>query len=290
VTKDYRIWALRVAWLALPFTAENMFDNALSASTRSVQITATIGLWFLWALGLLMSLVPLSSLLTPFRVLAAMNVVIVIWGAIESPASLLGIVTLCLSGCFFVLAFTPQVGFWHVNGSSYGDEVRIPLKPPGAMLLGPIPISSSGIVVTLISTPVLLADKQWLAGCLIAGFGGVCSFVAFRSLHALTQRWLVFVPAGVVIHDPLLLGDPFLVKRNGIRSIHLALVGSDAEDLTMSSLGHAIEVELHQEAEIAVRKGPKAEPILLNVISFTVSASLLSSVFSEAQRRSIPTA
>ena len=80
MTKDYRIWALRVAWLALPFTGGNMFDNALSASTRSVQITAIIGLWSLWALGLLMSLVPLSSLLTPFRVLAAMNVVIVIWG------------------------------------------------------------------------------------------------------------------------------------------------------------------------------------------------------------------
>ena len=157
------------------------------------------------------------------------------------------------------------------------------------MRLGPIPISSSGIVVTLISTPIRRAAKQWLAGCLIAGFGGICSFVAFRSLHALTQRWLVFVPAGVVVHDPLLLSDPFLVKRNGIRSIHLALVGSGAEDLTMSSLGHAIEVELNQEAEIAVRKGPKAESAILNVSSFTVSASLLSSVFSEAQRRSIST-
>lgn len=267
-----------------------MFDNALSASTRSVQITAIIGLWSLWALGLLMSLVPLSSLLTPFRVLAAMNVVIAIWGAIESPSSLLGIVTLCLSGSFFVLALTPQVGFWHVNGSSYGNEVRIPLKPPGVMLLGPIPIAASGIVVTLVSSPILLADKQWLAGSLIAGFGGICSFVAFRSLHVLTQRWLVFVPAGVVVHDPLLLSDPFLVKRNGIKSIHLALVGSDAEDLTMSSLGHAIEVELNQEAEIAVRKGPKAESVILNVSSFTVSASLLSGVFSEAQRRSISTA
>ena len=69
----------------------------------------------------------------------------------------------------------------------------------------------------------------------------------------------------------------------------MALVGSGAEDLTMSSLGHAIEVELNQEAEIAVRKGPKAESAILNVSSFTVSASLLSSVFSEAQRRSIST-
>ncbi|MBJ69176.1 MAG: hypothetical protein CL463_04660 [Acidimicrobiaceae bacterium] len=100
----------------------------------------------------------------------------------------------------------------------------------------------------------------------------------------------MFVPAGVVVHDPLLLSDPFLVKRNGIRSIHLALVGSNAEDLTMSSLGHSIEVELNQEAEIAVRKGSKAESTILNVSSFTVSASLLSSVFSEAQRRAISTA
>ena len=290
MTKDYRIWALRMAWLALPFTAGDMFDNALNLSSRSVQITATIGLWFYWALGLLLSLVPLSSLLTPFRVLAAMNVVIIIWGALEAPASLLGIVTLCLGGIAFVLSITPQVGFWFVNGSSYGNEVRIPLKPPGAILLGPIPMAWAGIAITFISSPLLFSNSQWLAGVLVAGLGGICSFVAFRSLHALAQRWLVFVPAGIVIHDPLLLADPFLVKKGGIRSIRLALVGSNAEDLTMASLGHAVEVELNEEAEIAVRRKPNSESEMLTVSSFVISTSLASIVFSEAQGRSIPIA
>lgn len=96
MTKDFRIWALRLAWIALPFTAGDVFDNALSLTSRSVQITATVGLWFCWAVGLLLSLIPLASLLTPFRVLAAMKVVVIIWGAIEASASPLGIIALSI--------------------------------------------------------------------------------------------------------------------------------------------------------------------------------------------------
>ena len=264
-----------------------MFDNALSLTSSSVQITAAIGLWFYWAVGLLLSLIPLASLLTPFRVLAAMKVVVIIWGAIEATASPLGIITLCISGIILALSLTPQLGFWYVNGSSYGNEIRIPLRPPGAMLLGPIFLAWAGIATTLISTPVLLADKQWLAGSLITGLGGICSFVAFRALYGLAQRWLVFVPAGVVIHDPLILADPFLVKRGGIRSIRLALSRSRARDLTMASLGHAIEVELLEPAEIVLQTRPSIESEVVTISSFTVSASLTSVVLSEAKKRSI---
>tara|TARA_B100000686_G_scaffold350465_1_gene446495 strand:- start:374 stop:1243 length:870 start_codon:yes stop_codon:yes gene_type:complete len=288
VTKDFRIWALRLAWVALPFTAGDVFDNALSLTSRSVQITAATGLWFYWALGLVLSLIPLASLLTPFRVLAAMNVVVIIWGSIEAPVSPYGVVALSLCGIIFAVSLTPQVGFWFINGSSYGNEIRIPLKPPGAMLLGPIPIAWAGIALTLISTPILMADSQWLAGFLIAGLGGICSFVAYRSLDSLAKRWLVFVPAGVVIHDPLILVDPFLVKRGGVRSIRLALSGSSAKDLSMASLGHAIEIELIEPAELAIQVRPNSEAEILTISSFSVSASLASVVLSEAKIRSIP--
>ncbi|MEC7924631.1 MAG: hypothetical protein VYB80_05365 [Actinomycetota bacterium] len=288
MTKDFRIWALRIAWIALPFTAGDIFDNALSLTSRSVQITATVGLWFCWAVGLLLSLIPLASLLTPFRVLAAMKVVVIIWGAIEASASPLGIIALSISGIIVALSLTPQVGFWYINGSSYGDEVRLPLRPPGAMLLGPSLIAWAGIATTLIGTPILLADKQWIAGSLIGGFGGICSYVSFRSLHVLAQRWLVFVPAGVVIHDPLILADPFLVKRKGIRSLRLALSGSTSKDLTMGSLGHAIEVELAEASEIALQSRPDVKSEFLTVSSFTVSPSLASVALLEAESRSIP--
>ena len=58
-------------------------------------------------------------------------------------------------------------------------------------------------------------------------------------------------------------------------------MGSDAKS-DDGSLGHSIEVELNQEAQIAIRKGPKVESAIVNVSSFTVSASLLSSVRASA--------
>ena len=38
-------------------------------------------------------------------------------------------------------------------------------------------------------------------------------FVVGRALHQLTQRWLVFVPAGLVVHDHLSVGDPVLFTK-----------------------------------------------------------------------------
>ena len=58
----------------------------------------------------------------------------------------------------------------------------------------------------------------------------------------------------------------------------------------MASLGHAVEVELNEEAEIAVRRKPNSESEMLTVSSFVISTSLASIVFSEAQDRSIPIA
>lgn len=286
--KDYRIWALRIAWLSLPFTAGDVFDDALALASRSVQITAAVGLWFFWALGLVLSLIPLASLLTPIRVLTPMALVVVVWGGFEAGASPMVIVATCISLAILALSLTPHVGFWYINGSSYGDEVRVPLRPPGLILLGPIPIAWAGIGITLLSAPMLLADKQWVAGTLIVGIGGICSIIAFRSLHSLTQRWLVFVPAGIVIHDPLMLADPFLVKRGGIRSIGLALSGSTGKDLSMSSLGLAVEIHLTEPAEIAIQIRPKMASELSMVTSFIVSASRPSVVLAEARRRSIP--
>ncbi len=63
-------WAVRVLWVALPFTAGPVLGDALSAASGPVQIVASVGLWAGWAVGVVATAVALPVSLTALRVLA----------------------------------------------------------------------------------------------------------------------------------------------------------------------------------------------------------------------------
>ncbi len=50
---------------------------------------------------------------------------------------------------------------------------------------------------------------------------------ASRSLHILSRRWLVFTPAGLVLHDQFAVVEAVLVIRRHLATIGPALVGTD---------------------------------------------------------------
>ncbi len=88
-----------------------------------------------------------------------------------------------------------------VDGSSYGSEQRFGLRTPLFLVIGPVPLAWLVTVVGL-AGPLLLAAQQWLAGAALTVFGIGVARYSTRSLHALARRWVVFVPVGVVLHDP----------------------------------------------------------------------------------------
>jgi hypothetical protein len=50
------------------------------------------------------------------------------------------------------------------------------------------------------------------------------------------------VPAGLALHDPVVLGETLMLRRSEIASIRLAPVDTNAADLTGPTTGNAIEV------------------------------------------------
>ena len=63
-------WVLRAAWALLPVVAGPAFGDALDGRSRSVQVVASLGLWAVWAAGVLATLVPRPAGLTLLRVAA----------------------------------------------------------------------------------------------------------------------------------------------------------------------------------------------------------------------------
>ena len=140
-------------------------------------------------------------------------------------------------------------------GSSYGDERRMPLRVPGPLLAGPLVLVWAVAVAGVAAGPLLLAARQWVAGAAAMAAGLPAAGVAVRSMHTLARRWLVFVPNGLVVHDPLVLVEPVLLRRADVRSLGPAPADTAALDLTRGALGLALEVRLVPPVSLCSRPG-----------------------------------
>jgi hypothetical protein len=171
-------------------------------------------------------------------------------------------------------AFAPSTGQAFVDGESYGDEKRFPLRVPGPLLAGPLPLAWLGVVAGLAAGPLLLAAKVWVPGALAVVVGLPLAWRCVRSLHVLATRFVVLVPAGFVLHDPLALTDPVLFRRATVRSLGPAEAGTDALDLTCGALGLALEARLTEEISLSPvppRRGAPVTPVDAKAFLFTPS-------------------
>jgi len=97
-----------------------------------------------------------------------------------------------------------------------------------------------------------------------------------RALHQLSKRWIVFVPAGIVLVDRTTLLDALLVQRHTVGSIGLADEDSSATDLSAGALGIQVEVRLSTTDSIIptpLRRDRRkiVEPVDVDAVRFTPS-------------------
>ena len=104
--------------------------------------------------------------------------------------------------------------------SPTATRVRFPLRIPLALFLGPVPLAvavdrrgrrASARCCSRTSSYVAARPSRSSSASPLA-------VVLARSLHALLGRWLVLVPAGLVVVDPLTFADPVLMRREQIES------------------------------------------------------------------------
>jgi hypothetical protein len=279
-------WPARVTWLVLPVVLGPALGYALDDASRPVRVVASTGLWLGWAAVLVATLVPTTVSLTALRVAAPAAVVAAMAAVVADGGSAATVVGLVGALVTALVAFWPGTGEAFVAGSSYGDERRMPLRVPGPLLAGPLVLVWAAAAAGVAAGPLLLAARQWIAGAAVLAVGLPVAVVAIRSLHTLARRWLVFVPNGVVVHDPLALAEPVLLRRADVRSFGPAPADTAALDLTRGALGLALEVTLAPPASVVLAGGGRR-----GVSEATTAAALLvaptrpGAVMAEARRR-----
>jgi hypothetical protein len=253
------LWVARVAWVALALIP-NGIAATLASHGRTAQLVFTLGAWALWALGTLAIfwLSPYSlSALRMVAPLATAGLVGFVFASLSTYAdvavgdvawSLVGVAVGVLA---LVCIFLPAFGLLHVQASAYGDEKRLLLRVPAAQIA---PIAVSYVVMAAFPVATLFAvsaEVWWLAAlCLVPT---VLIFrVVPKRLHRFSRRWLVVVPAGVVVHDELLLAETFMVRTTAVTRVELSATSGEALNLTGDIAGvrrHMVLIVQLREAE-----------------------------------------
>jgi len=288
LVSDLRPWPARATWLLLPFTAGPALADGLAGRSHDVRWTVALLLWVGWTLTLVALLVPRTISLTVLRVLAPTALVATGWAALTGGRLGFGDVLAVGSAALAVAAaFSPLTGDVFVDGSSYGPERRMALRAPTALLLGPLPLTWLAAVAGASAGPLLLGAHRWAAGAAVIVVGAVIARFAVRSLHQLSRRWIVFVPAGMVLHDPLDQPEPTLFLRRSVRRLGPAHADTTALDLTRGAFGLALQLDLIEPIDMLVRRGRSgAEKVTVNALLFTPTRP--GALLDEARSRRIP--
>jgi hypothetical protein len=154
------------------------------------------------------------------------------------------------------VAGSAEFGRSFAQASAYGHEQRYPLRPPPAYLVAAA-IAWLLVAAALLTGPLLLAQRRWLVGSVVCAAFVAMAIWAWPRWHKLSRRWLVIVPVGIVIHDHLVLGETFMLRRHEVAGVRLAPADTQAFDLTGPASGHAVEISTVDSVTVTLAASPK---------------------------------
>ena len=276
---------VRVLWAALPFTTGPTLAAALDPASGPVRLVASSGLWLGWAAGMVAAFVPHPIALTALRVVAPAAVAVALVAALADHPSALAVAWAAVACAW---AYAPAVGAACVNGPAYPNERRFLLRPPGPLLRGPLPLAWALSMAGMAAGPLLLAAEQWVLGGVLLAVGWPLAVLLLKAVHNLSRRWAVFVPAGMVLHDPLVLFDPMLFKRQDVAALRSGPARNPAYlDLSQGAPGLGLEMDLAEPTAVALLHPGRREADTVEAQRVRFTPTRPGAVLEEAGRRRI---
>jgi hypothetical protein len=283
-------WVARLAWIVVAVVGGSAVESAVAGRSTAVAWTAAIGGWTLWAVAALGLAIASVRSLTIVRVVVPLALVATVAAGVGG-APAIDLIALGAPSVVAVAAvMTAELGRRWVQASAYGDEERFPLRLPAGAGLVAI-VAWLLWAPAMVAGPLLLAGRSWIAGALVTALAVAGAVLLGPRWHRLTMRWFVLVPAGVVVHDPVVLADTFPLRTAQLASIGLAPADTEAADLTGPAGGYAVEIAT-TESVTAVFAFTPSEPNgrAIHLRSFLIAPSRPGRALRSARARGLPMA
>lgn len=232
-----------VAWVVLGVAApwQSLAENHSSA----VGAVLTVWGWTLFLIVAIAILVPspisltVTKCATPLMALGAFIA--------ASPAGIFG------SLAAMVIIWSALFGDVMVQGSAYGEETRFTLRTP-VPYWAPSVVAWALLSGGLVGGTIFIAAENYVVGAPVFLIGVLLTPTVPRRLHRLSRRWLVIVPAGIVLHDHLVLAETQMSMRSKVLSITKVNESGETADFTGGILGPRIAVHLKEADKVVLSK------------------------------------
>ena len=248
IRPDSNRWIVVVARVAAAATLVSVVSLAdtIGDWADGPRIVTLATLWVTWGAVLLAVLVPSTVSLTAVRLLvpsiAGVALVRMLDGA--EPAVWLALSVALLAT---VLTAAAEVGEHFAQLSAYGDERRFPLRCPAPMLAVLVLSWLVWFAAIVGALHLLLATDRTGSD---VGAGIACAVVAVaatvalpRRFHRFSRRWLVYVPAGLVVHDHVALAETAMFSSADVVRVE-PTERSDEADLSAGCRHAGVAIEL----------------------------------------------
>ena len=277
----------RVAWLIVALCAPwwSLADG------RSVAVSVVLQTWG-WGVWLIVAaslLVPTPASLTAMRITIPIIVaqsVAVIWHGDPTQNAFLQACAVAGAVVTWRLSYHPVVVDEMVQGGAYGQEIRFALRTPWPHVL-PAIVAWLLFVGSLTIGSLLLASQQWIAGVILVAIGVLLVRTVPRRIHRLARRWLVLVPAGIVVHDHMVLAETMMLRRHNITILNLVDGPGEEADLTGGVFGSRLVIGARNADKVILT--PIAARLLktgeaLHVQSFAIAPRRREAAYSAMSR------
>jgi hypothetical protein len=199
--------------------------------------------WTSWVVVLVALFVPSAVSLTVVRAISPLAIVAGFWSGTTG-----AVISSALAG---VVMWSPDIGDGMVQGGAYGDETRFLLRTPIVHLL-PAAVVWTALAAGVVVGPLCIGAGNLLVGVPLCLAGLVLARVVPVRLHRMARRWLVLVPAGIVVHDHMVLAETVMIRSDNLESITVADRNGEAADLTGGVLGKRLVVSLREPDKVVL--------------------------------------
>jgi hypothetical protein len=286
--KKLLIGLLAGSWLLVAVLGNRAVDEALDGRSAVLARTVAIVCWTAWgAVGLAIAIPSVRSL-TVVRVIAPLALVATGVTALTG-ATAGAVIALAVPAVVAVtILFSAEIGQLFVQASAYGDEQRLPLRAPAAVGAAAL---LAWVVWAAIATCAVLAigTATWALAVPALAVLAVLSWFLPPRWHRLSRRWLVFVPAGLVLHDPVVLADTLMLRHRQVGGLRLAPADTGAADLTGPASGYAVEVATTESVTVVYAPTPRERSgRAIHLTAFLVAPSRPGRALAAATERRLP--
>lgn len=231
------------AWIVLAVASpwQVLADDASTATSIAFLSWG----WALWVVTAVALLVPSPLSLTVMRCISPIAVV-GSFVAVSPVAVFASLVAL-------IIGFSPLFADLMVQGGAYGEEKRFALKTPVPQML-PTAIAWSILSFSLIGGTLYTTNEQFVVGVPLLVVGAVLATRVPKLLHRHSRRWLVIVPAGIVVHDHLVLAETVMSPRSKIASLTTVAEAGESADFTGGVAGPRLAVQLREADKIVLSR------------------------------------